>query len=116
MDRYELKNHINWLKAVAKSPVPKVDARIVSDWLVNIRDYDITEAKKYTIEVFKFQGNGFLIAGSDGFGIGAKDTEDQDVQTSFTQNEIDAIKRAPNLAIDWDGVIIEPVEDKNENN
>lgn len=78
--------------------------------LKDIRDNGITD-QKYTVQVVKNDKGGYLNACQDGYELLDKSETDY-YQTQFTKEEIKAMKKSPELAIDWNKAIIEPVKGK----
>lgn len=115
MTREELNDCICRLDKFIEGDVSyAVSVEIIKSWLVDIRDNGVTKTKKYTIEVIKEQDDGFLTLHPKGFVLGSKDNEGWNVQSYFTQKEINVMRENPNLAIDWSKVIIKPVEDNDD--
>lgn len=104
MTKEELDQHIKTLKMW----IGGNETSTVLGWLEDIRDNGITD-QKYTVQVIKNNQRGYLNAGQDGYALLDKSEKDY-CQTQFTQEEIKAMKKSPELAIDWDKAIITPVE------
>lgn len=108
MTRDELNKHIREIEIYGN--VNGIDLKDVYSWLEDIRDNGITD-QKYTVQVIKNDQGGYLNAGQDGYELLDKSETDY-YQTQFTQEEIKAMKKSPELAIDWDKAVIKPMEDK----
>lgn len=77
--------------------------------LKDIRDNGIID-QKYTVQVIKNDQGGYLNACQEGYELLDKSETDY-YQTQFTQEEIKAMKKSPDLAIDWGKAVIEPVKE-----
>lgn len=67
---------------------------------------------KYTVQVFPNRRGYLNVLQSEAFFLNTPE-ETSEVQTHFTQVEINEFKKQKDLAIDWDRVIIEPVKAEN---
>ena len=106
MTKDELDQHISMIK---QNWFMGCTYPYILNWLEDIRDNGIT-AQKYTVQVVKNDKGGYLNACQDGYELLDK-SETNYYQTQFTKEEIKAMKKNPELAIDWNKARIEPVEE-----
>lgn len=95
------------------SITPKDLARVM-DVIQRLLDTPVKDRfpeKKYTIQVIANCASAYLNCNKgDNHMMFCSGIETDHVKTRFTQSEIDELKQCPDLAIDWDKAIIEPVE------
>ncbi|WP_137598214.1 hypothetical protein [Paucilactobacillus kaifaensis] len=71
------------------------------------------DEKQYRVHVVKDSPNGFFNLWANTDRTLAGKTQTDDVQTIFTESEIEELKHNPDLAINWDSAL-EPVEEDEE--
>lgn len=94
--------------------IKAMDLARVMDVIQRLLDTPVKDRfpeKKYTIQVIANCASAYLNCNKgDNHMMFCSGIETDHVKTRFTQSEIDELKQCPDLAIDWDKAIIEPVE------
>lgn len=103
-------DQINQLEAVmdVHEGTPTILVEDALSWLYKVRG-QILSNQKYTVQVFPNRRGYLNVLQSEAFFLNTPE-ETSEVQTHFTQVEINEFKKRKDLAIDWDRVIIEPVK------
>lgn len=106
-------DQINQLEAVmdVHEGTPTILVEDALSWLYKVRG-QILSNQKYTVQVFPNRRGYLNVLQSEAFFLNTSE-ETSEVQTHFTQVEINEFKKRKDLAIDWDRVIIEPVKAEN---